>query len=65
METRLKELIGQVCQACRADVAELEIMPEHVHLLVNAKAPIGWQAFRSPLKINVPNCLDAQKSARI
>lgn len=34
IETRLKEIIEQVCQEHQAEVEELEVMPDHVHLLV-------------------------------
>ena len=41
METRLKEIIGQVCQECQAEVEALEIMPDHVHLLVSVDPQFG------------------------
>ena len=41
IETRLKEIIGQVCQQCQAEVEELEIMPDHVHLLVSVDPQFG------------------------
>ena len=41
IETRLKELIEQVCLECRAEVEELEIMPDHVHLLVSVDPQFG------------------------
>ncbi|WP_201380279.1 IS200/IS605 family transposase [Ktedonobacter sp. SOSP1-85] len=41
IETRLKEIIGQVCQECRAEIEELEIMPDHVHLLVDVDPQFG------------------------
>ena len=41
IETRLKEIIGQVCQQCQAEVEELEIMPDHVHLLVSVDPQLG------------------------
>ena len=41
IETRLKEIIGQLCQQCQAEVEELEIMPDHVHLLVSVDPQLG------------------------
>ncbi len=41
IETPLKEIIGQVCQQCQALVEELEIMPDHVHLLVSGEPQLG------------------------
>ena len=32
IETRLKEIIGQVCQEHQAEVEELEVIPDQVHL---------------------------------
>jgi putative transposase len=39
--TRLKEIIEQVCLECRAEEEELEIMPDHVHLLVSVDPQFG------------------------
>ena len=41
IETRLKEIIRQVCQECRAEVEELEVWPDHVHLLVSVDPQFG------------------------
>ncbi len=41
IETRLKEIIGQVCQEHQAEVEELEVMPDHVHLLVSVDPQFG------------------------
>ena len=41
IERRLKEIIGQVGQQCQAEGAELEIMPDHVHLLVRVDPQFG------------------------
>ncbi len=41
IETRLKEIIGQVCQEQQAEVEELEVMPDHVHLLVSVDPQFG------------------------
>ena len=34
IETRLKELIQEACAEINVDIIEMEIMPDHVHLLV-------------------------------
>lgn len=41
IEMRLKESIGQVGQQCQAEGAELDIMPDHVHLLVRVDPQFG------------------------
>lgn len=38
---RLKDIIGQVCQEHQAEVEELEILPDHVHLLVSVDPQFG------------------------
>jgi putative transposase len=41
IDVRLKEIIQQVAAECRADVIELEVMPDHVHLLVGVDPQFG------------------------
>ena len=41
IETRLKEIVGQVCQEHQAEVEELEVMPDHVHMLVSVDPQFG------------------------
>jgi putative transposase len=41
IETRLQEIIRQACQEYQAEVEELEVMPEHVHLLVSVDPQFG------------------------
>jgi putative transposase len=41
IETRLNEIIEQVCLECRAEVEEFEVMPDHVHLLVSVDPQFG------------------------
>jgi putative transposase len=38
---RLKELIIQKCSEIKADIIELEIMPDHVHLLMEVDPQYG------------------------
>ena len=41
IDTRLKELINQVCQEIHVDLIEMEIMPDHVHLLIEVDPQFG------------------------
>jgi putative transposase len=41
VDTRLKEIIQSVCTALRAELLELEVMPEHVHLVVEVDPHYG------------------------
>jgi len=38
---RLKQIIMQVCQEHQADILSMEIMPDHVHLLVECDPQFG------------------------
>ena len=41
VDTRLKELIMQVCQEIQVEIIEMEIMPDHVHLLLEVDPQFG------------------------
>ncbi len=41
VETRLKELIEQICQEIRIDLLEMEVMPDHIHLLLEVDPQFG------------------------
>jgi putative transposase len=41
IEKRLKEIVMQACSEHQAEVEELEVMPDHVHLLVNVDPQFG------------------------
>ncbi len=41
VETRLEEIIRQTATELQAEVIELEIMPDHVHLLVEVDPQFG------------------------
>ena len=41
VDTRLKELIREVCEENRIEVIEMEIMPDHVHLLMEVDPQFG------------------------
>src|ERR1700676_2719527 len=38
---RLKQIIAEVCQEHQAEIVSLEIMPDHVHLLVEVDPQFG------------------------
>ncbi|MHB1564888.1 MAG: IS200/IS605 family transposase [Leptospirillum sp.] len=40
-EDRLKEIIRQVCLETNSEVLEMEVMPDHVHLLVEVDPQFG------------------------
>lgn len=41
VDTRLKELIEETCEQLRVDIIEMEIMPGHVHLLIEVDPQFG------------------------
>lgn len=41
VDTRLKELISETCQEYHIDLLEMEIMPDHVHLLLEVDPQFG------------------------
>lgn len=41
VDTRLKELIRETCQDIQVDLLEMEIMPDHVHLLLEVDPQFG------------------------
>ena len=41
VDTRLKELIEEICSESCIDVIEMKIMPDHVHLLVEVEPQLG------------------------
>jgi putative transposase len=41
VDTRLKEIIQQVCTECSAELFTLKVMPDHVHLLVEIDPQYG------------------------
>lgn len=41
IDTRLEEIIHAVCNELTAEVIELEVMPDHVHLLVEVDPQFG------------------------
>ena len=41
VDIRLKELIKQTCEQLNAEIIEMEIMPDHVHLLIEIDPQFG------------------------
>lgn len=41
VDTRLKEIIKDVAAECNSEILELEVMPDHVHLLVEVDPQFG------------------------
>lgn len=41
VDTRLKEIVAAVCFKRKAELIELEVMPDHVHLLVEVDPQYG------------------------
>jgi putative transposase len=41
VETRLKELVKLVCAELKVDIIEMEVMPDHIHLLLEADPQLG------------------------
>jgi len=40
-DTRLREIIRQVCSETDSEILEMEVMPDHVHLLVEVDPQFG------------------------
>ena len=41
VDARLKELIKEICVHLHVEIIELEVMPDHVHLLMEVDPPFG------------------------
>ena len=41
VDTRLKEILQEVCTEFKAELIEMEVMPDHVHLLVECDPQFG------------------------
>lgn len=41
IETRLKELVQEVCTELNVELLEMEVMPDHVHLLLEVDPQFG------------------------
>lgn len=50
VDARLKEIIYEESKECQADVIEVEVMPDHVHLLVEVDPQFGIHRLVKALK---------------
>ncbi len=41
VETRLKELLIETCASMKVDIIEMELMPDHVHILIEVDPQFG------------------------
>lgn len=41
VENRLKEIVNQVCNELHVQIIEMEVMPDHIHLLLEADPQLG------------------------
>ncbi len=41
VDERVKELINNICQELHVDLIEMEVMPDHVHLLLEVDPQFG------------------------
>ncbi len=57
VEQRLKELLQEVCNLHKAEIIELEIMPDHVHLLVEVDHQFGIHRLIKEIKGNTSRIL--------
>lgn len=56
VEHRLKEIVEEVCLNRQAELLELEVMPDHVHLLVEIDPQFGIHRNEFPeLKSRLPS----------
>ena len=57
IEKRLKEIVMQACSQHQAEVEELEVMPDHVHVLVNVAPQFGIHRLVKLIKGRSSRCL--------
>ena len=57
VDVRLKELISAICQEISVDVIEMEIMPDHVHLLLEVDPQFGIHKAVKTIKGRTPRVL--------
>jgi putative transposase len=41
VDKRLKELIKEICQEIQVEIIEMEVMPDHIHLLIEVDPQFG------------------------
>jgi putative transposase len=50
VDTRLKEVVAEVASEFRVDILELEVMPDHVHILCEVDPQFGIHRFVRTVK---------------
>src|ERR1700722_8635353 len=50
VESRLKDLLQETAQITKSEIIEMEIMPDHVHLLVEVDPQFGIHKFVKRMK---------------
>lgn len=61
VDTRLKEVIREVCQEIRVEIIEMEIMPDHVHLLLEVDPQFGIHKAVKKIKQYIENQKTSQR----
>jgi putative transposase len=56
-ENRLKDILSEVCQERNVDILAIEIMPEHVHIVVEVNPQYGIHRLVKQLKGRSSRCL--------
>jgi REP-associated tyrosine transposase len=54
---RLKQIITEVCQEHQAEILQLEVMPDHVHVLVDCDPQFGIHRLVRLMKGRSSRCL--------
>ena len=60
IEARLKELIQEVCASINVEIIEMEIMPDHVHLLIEVDPQFGIHLAVRRIKGITSRCLRSE-----
>jgi putative transposase len=50
VDEKLKSIIAQAAQDCRAEIIEMQVMPDHVHLLCEVDPQFGIHRFVKTVK---------------
>ncbi|MFD1676355.1 IS200/IS605 family transposase [Alicyclobacillus fodiniaquatilis] len=62
VESRLKQLLIQKATEIQTEIVEMEIMPDHVHLLIKCDPQYGIHKVVKQLKGHISRVLREQKS---
>lgn len=60
VDTRLKELIEEKCESLNIEIMEMEIMPDHVHLLIEVDPQYGVHKAVKQIKGSTSRILRAE-----